>query len=476
MKRLLAILLILLALCKVRATDIYVSQNGAGAQNGTSAANAYPLSWNTLGNWPSPPAMIHMVGTITGQFEFFGGGTSGNPITLHGEPGSSFSSPCWTNAAVYCPNVLYIVLDSLTISNSNNGTALGIQSDSTYIYIPTGTNVTIQNCNLPNVYVRTPGSSDANAYGIAVNLGGIIQNLTVSNCVITQAKYGISLAYNPTGSGLYIYSNNIYGCSVGINVGDAAANCHFVGVYASNNIINGGSVWSGASSIHCDATHIFAVNGGGSYVSNYTICANSAGPSMGVNLTSYFYPEGVMLGTQYVINNIMTCDSGSYPSDGFNFCKGQTNVLYANNTICTATGGYLVLSDLNASGNLVYNNICYDCTTAIYTSETGDLAASDYNDFFGLASADCFYWNNSGLNSLASWQSTSGFDSHSITNDPAFANVTAGNFTPSSVVNIGTNLSAYFTTDRNGNPRPATGTWSAGALNAGYPYGTWIFP
>jgi hypothetical protein len=62
----------------------------------------------------------------------------------------------------------------------------------------------------------------------------------------------------------------------------------------------------------------------------------------------------------------------------------------------------------------------------------------------------------------ANWQQA-GWDVHGQTNNP---NLNAGYapMTPSAAIGNGANLSAFFTTDMAGNPRPATGAWDIGAF------------
>ena len=69
------------------------------------------------------------------------------------------------------------------------------------------------------------------------------------------------------------------------------------------------------------------------------------------------------------------------------------------------------------------------------------------------------------LNTLSQWQSLGPqFDPHSTTNIPNLNTNTWSPLAPDTVARgAGTNLSAYFTNDFYGNPRPANGPWDIGA-------------
>src|SRR5210317_1248675 len=77
------------------AENHYVTQSGAGSQNGSSLANAFSVSdFNTSGNWDSnvdtdnnvigPGDTVFFSGTITTPVSVQGDGTSGYQIILDG--------------------------------------------------------------------------------------------------------------------------------------------------------------------------------------------------------------------------------------------------------------------------------------------------------------------------------------------------------------------------------------------------------
>ena len=93
---------------RASATDIWVTQNGAGSQNGTSLANAASVSFLSSGgncgggsSKVGPGTTIHLSGTFTfpqgaaGIVFMSCSGTSGNPIWLKTEPGFVCQSPAF---------------------------------------------------------------------------------------------------------------------------------------------------------------------------------------------------------------------------------------------------------------------------------------------------------------------------------------------------------------------------------------------
>ena len=84
----------------VSAKDIYIAQTAQGSGNGTSAANAYAVSWfNTAGNWGSgssqisPGDTVHLCGTITSVLTIQASGTASAQTTIYFESGANITVP-----------------------------------------------------------------------------------------------------------------------------------------------------------------------------------------------------------------------------------------------------------------------------------------------------------------------------------------------------------------------------------------------
>jgi hypothetical protein len=462
------------------AKDIYVAQSGVGAANGADAADAYPLSWiNSAANWGSgaaqvnPGDIVHLCGTFTNTFNILGSGTPASPITIHGEPGSQFVSPAWgvgSAAGIYGYGCGNIILDSLVIESTNNGTVLQSQIKGSGISLYNFTNSEVRFCTVTNIYVRTPSSTDTNKAGQNIALMGYMTNCSIHNCTVSEGWIGICGAYYSSmqmGS-LAIYSNTVTRCAVGISVGDGNANSIISDVSISNNVLDQCSVWDGQDAyIHCDAMHIFAV-ASGSMVSNLTVSANLMGPSMGTNVSGWVFPENQIVGTLLINNNVFLCDSNSYPGDGFVFLKGpppgNCNAMVLNNSVlCSGHGiGVYVGTVTNA---IILNNVFSGVGTGIYVSTNNSIGQCDYNLYYNLGANQMYSVNK--FMTLSAWQSGLSWDLHSLTQNPAFVSTTLNDLhlqSSSPAIGIGTNQSLLFTSDKDANPRPTgTNSWDLGA-------------
>jgi hypothetical protein len=124
----------------------------------------------------------------------------------------------------------------------------------------------------------------------------------------------------------------------------------------------------------------------------------------------------------------------------------------------------------------IKNNIYYSASTAsIMRFDSGMLANHevDYNHYY-TASATPFrydYPTSPGEEDYTTWK-MHGYDSHSaanVTTDPKFVSVVGEDFhlqTSSPCIDTGTDLSRYFTLDKDRKPRARTG-WDKGAYEFG---------
>ena len=114
---------------------LYVAQAAAGTSDGSSCANAHPVTWfNDPTKWGAAPTQIgpgtvvHLCGTFTGtaggtMLTAQGSGTAGSPITLYFEPGAVLTAPYW-QIAISLKNQSYLTIDggqNGIIENSANG-------------------------------------------------------------------------------------------------------------------------------------------------------------------------------------------------------------------------------------------------------------------------------------------------------------------------------------------------------------------
>src|SRR5580704_6457214 len=89
-----------------QANSVYIAQNAAGAADGSSAANALPVTYfNNGANWSGgspagaqigPGTIVHLCNVISSPLTVQGSGTAGNSITILFESNASMSAPDWT--------------------------------------------------------------------------------------------------------------------------------------------------------------------------------------------------------------------------------------------------------------------------------------------------------------------------------------------------------------------------------------------
>ena len=93
-----------------------------------------------------------------------------------------------------------------------------------------------------------------------------------------------------------------------------------------------------------------------------------------------------------------------------------------NNTVIAANTDALLLQT-RMRGTVILNNIIQVSGSDKYAiRQSDDALTSDYNDFYLTSGAAVGYWLNVIRTSLADWQSASGQDAHSLSEDPLFAN------------------------------------------------------
>lgn len=129
-----------------------------------------------------------------------------------------------------------------------------------------------------------------------------------------------------------------------------------------------------------------------------------------------------------------------------------------------------IVRDIYIENNLLYNA---SYTSAAVNLGRGDLlditygshgdsvdVIFDYNAFFGTGSTYVYY-GRSGL-TYTNFKTASGCQDHEVTSDPLLdLNFKPTSFSP--IKDVGVSLSSYFTTDKEGVPRPQGSAWDIGA-------------
>ena len=475
-------LLLLAVIAQTQAKNIFVAQASRGNNTGADAANAHPATWfNTGGNWGTGVARIsagdtvHLSGTISTGLTVNGSGTTSMPINILFDQDAKLSAPVWSPNAITV-NEDWIIIDGGTnglIECTDNGTTLGHRQENVYGIFGSGTGITVRNLTIYKIYVRTPFStSDALRAGEGIELSG--SNITVTGCTLREGDTMISLTWTAGRHKNYTITGNTIGrCNHGITVGTADASAFLDSVIIADNIINDLDVWGPISGNHLDGMIIFNESPNYSGRTNVLrIYGNRIGPNIGtINTAGVFVI--CYIDTQFqnllIYNNIFTSRSGYAWSNGFIAAAGKDCII-ANNTFigsCTA-----ITTQHHAS---CYNNLAYGidgglvCTpSASPLPPSNTIANWDYNVLYFGKNSFLMVYNTYGdrYDTKSSWQSATGFDTHSSTSKPALDTVT-GMLKPGDTVATGKgkNLSEYFSTDFFGGTRPRAGegSWDIGA-------------
>jgi len=443
-----------------QANSVYIAQNAAGAADGSSAANALPVTYfNNGANWsggsPSgtqigPGTIVHLCNVISSPLTVQGSGTAGNSITILFESNASMSAPDWTatGAAITCNNKNYIVIDGgsngvITATNQNSSSGLGSNGINCYMV----TNVEVRNLQLLNLYDKTQSSDLADHAGTAIN-AQYGSNISVHDNVISNAGAGIFYTYlsSSLSSNISLYRNTISACNWGIGSGDGngGALVNNFQIY-DNTITMPGTQWDDpADDNHHNGIYVWA-NFDGSTITGLQIYGNYIYGNAGVNSTAFIYIsanadtshglEGALL-----YDNLLVATAGG-ANDGCIFVSCDGFGVY-NNTIVSINqkGGMAIREYTGGEGapttGVIANNILYNWGTTTY--EVGGVTVLTYLN--NLENVNPLF-----VNGTTNFQLTSG----------------------SPAIGAGLNEFALFAIDAAGNARPSIGPWDIGAYQYG---------
>lgn len=480
------------------ATDVYIAQSAAGANNGSSCANARAYSFfNSGANWGSgttqigPGTTVHLCGTFTaaagasGYLVFQGNGTSGNPVTLLFESGAALTAPYWGgNGAIYASGASYITIDggsNGTIRATANGTALTYQKEGgAGMRFDGCSNCEVKNLTIANMYVHTTNLSDTNGDIYALQwIDG--SNVSMHDNTIHDGGWCAYYAFTGSGrSNVSIHDNTIYNCNGSIVVGSGNTGASVSGVSIYGNTLHDSVNWDdSADSNHHDGVHLWAVHSGSSW-SNVQIYNNYFYGDWGIHTTGQIFIEanggGTGTGSNAIYNNLMTASNAAAHALTNGNISLQANGWYVvNNTFVNdsngGTGGGAIQAD-SGTGATVMNNILMASSTAINFPSGTSITSGDYNDYYNIGTSIPFIYAGRSYSDFPTFRSGSSLDAHSLTSNPNLDS-TGKPQASSPVIGAGTNLSALcplFTglcADMAGTPRPATGAWAMGAYSAG---------
>ena len=485
-----SILTLLLALYSIAGAEtIHVAQTAAGGDTGADASNAHSLSWlNTAGNWGGgagevdPGDTVILNGTFTSRLTVQASGTVGNVITIQFASGAKFSATHWNTsgsndanadnyagAAIYATGKSYITIDGGAdgiIEATANGTAAANQKQCFGVMFYGGTTgSTVKNLTIRNLYVRTASSADSNYFCDSVRMLGVLVNVAVHDCTTSESGSAVVLGYSGTSSGASIYNNTCTSHGSGLIIGSTAVGATMANPLIYNNTITNTLAWSGHPDVHVEAIHAWAVQAS-SLITGLKIYGNSISGNNGIYSTSMIFVEGYIT-APLVYNNLIVHDTYT-GGNGDIYLKGADGARVMNNTLTTNVGANAIECADWAGGELrhSHNNIVLGYTNGVYINATlgGGVSSANYNVFYPAGTT--FRFGGGSGQSFAAWQGA-GYDANGTQGNPTLN----GSYAPTALDTVatgnGTNLTAYFSTDKDGTARPASGAWTIGAFEVG---------
>lgn len=480
------------------AATKHVAQSSAGANDGSSAANAYSIAQLNAASPYSPAAgdTVVLNGTFTTQLVPPTSGSSGNPITYQFASGAKFSKAYWStspNGAIYINGKNYITIDGGTadngvIENTANGTALANQQNSNGISINGGSNITLKNLYV-SLYQRTPDTDDSTG-SAGVGIKGVYvvscNNLLIEDCTIADCKLGTDIYQDGVTGTTIIRNSSFPRDSTHIQITTGNNNCTgTVSIYG--NTFSDGYYWDYATPaldiFHNDGIHMFTGTGDFSRVEIYQ---NDMFADYGAHCTGVIFLEGDY-GDVVIYSNLIGTKAQKFEGavNVSSRSTGSTLVLNGNTFrgggTSAPTGGNAVYINDQDGGEwtsiVAYNNIFYNFYTVWAIPDDNATSAFDlnYNSYYNISNFSGRYTppasdQTGSSGTLAAWKTYLGGASdevNSITTNPLFTNeasdLTLQSGSPAK--DTGATLSSPYNVTVLGNTR--TGSFDMGAYEFG---------
>lgn len=471
---------------KASAADYYIAQSSSGNNDASSCSNAKAYNWN----WTSPNVIagdtIHLCGTFTSTLTI-PQSFSAPGVTVKFESGAKFSKAAWgagSGAAIYVNGKSNITIDGNSvgiIENTDNGTSLGTHQESYGINVNNASNITVKNLTVRTIYKRTPDSDDSNQFGRGIVVTNC-NNVLIESVDVSDAYFAM-FSYSSTGTktGLTVQGSSFHKASTGIVVANLNGST-YTNVILDGNTIYDLYVWDGCWSSctvwsHNDGIHTWGTSGAGGEL-QITIRNNIIGGDFGSHTTAWIYLSDYTTNVE-IYNNILYATSES-PANGYitlhSYGVGGAKIY--NNTIAshnTLGNGIYITGSASTWTADVKNNIFSDVYVGINNNSNNTIISSDNNNYYNLKSVGMI--TSTWYSNLAIWRTAlggcpgEGNECNSITTNPMF--ISSSDFrlqAASPAINAGTQLTSYFSTDKDGNIRSAY--WDVGAYEYGLTVGS----
>lgn len=473
----------------------YVAQTSQGTGNGSSCANAEAVTTLSTSTEWRPGNVIGLCGTISSSLSAMGSGSAGSPITLYFEPGALMSQPA-ASTFLNLSNRSYITVNggqNGVIENTANGTTLGNSASTVAIQATPCNGCTIENLTIRNIYVRTSISDESNgaSNGACLVISG--SNMTVANNTMDYAHWCLVDDAGPTDSNVRVYGNNISNTDHGIALAfnNTTGGPGLGPFYFYDNYVHDYAAWdSTTGAYHHDGFHCYHSQSSGydlPYIGRGLYLYNNVfGGDLGTDNTAQLYLEGAPNGRGtgslcstpnspiYIFNNVVETSSHPPNNEYFTLASG-TDYIY-NNTIAGNRDDCLSFNDADGGRATLENDLISGCNQEISNSGAYDGSmVPDYN-LYGAGGSNAFSCNDKtyAFSAFSSWKSCIGGDSHSRTTSDAMVNSDGSLQNGSPAVGAGRNLYnicngqptpglGALCENINGDPRPSSGAWNAGA-------------
>ncbi len=302
------------------------------------------------------------------------------------------------NGAINLDNSGNVIIENVSLAGTGAGHALNMMGQ--------GENVWVSNSKL-----RSSGSNTSSNSAV-VYLSGERDNISITDSRISGGSYGLYIVGNSTNSP----ASNLVVENIEF------VNTYYMGAYF-NNVdgleFNGNDISSTSSYTNGYGVYQNNVNGRIN-VHNNNLNSSSDWPRYGM------YNTGVSGTSNFPAlfeNNIVKIGYSTYTNSMYAFYATNSNFVNLNhNTIVTegTNSGASATYFAGGGGNQLTNNIFANMGSGygLYISGTFTITNSNHNDIY--AAGNNLGYFNAAISSFSGWQSTSGLDQNSVSDDPGF--------------------------------------------------------